>query len=369
MAGDSARQAVRPAWLPTPRKGGWRELATEFRGEFAPRSWLYGWTGSGKTSRVRQLADELGYELVRVPLDGLPEDLVGLPRPRGGRFVWLPPDWAVRAAEQPCVLFLDELDKARRETRAALLTLLAERLVAGVQLHPQTIIVAASQPIDTADWDDEHSRALLSRLCCFPVTDDWTVVGERLGLTGLAQAIPHNLRRPAPKLVAPNELDPRRVEFACQAWLAGWDFIDHLFPEHIGQVLRRFLEDVEPDLASPALERRFVEAENLDEGLRSLIARMSPGHAATMLQQVIGRAVAAVVTALTERALTDPALSGEVQKAYCETPCRDARGERVFWRDEDGSEQARALRVLDLLEALLVAYARQQGIELPGEES
>lgn len=151
---------------------------------------LVGETGTGKTSRVYKLAAELGLPVRQLLLQTqMPEEILGIPKAasgRGGRrTVWHPAEWLVEASRRPVVLFLDELDKPRQENRSALLTLLAERAVNGVVLHPQTVIIAAMQPVERDEWlCDETGKALSARLIFLPVreAEAWRGLETRFGI-------------------------------------------------------------------------------------------------------------------------------------------------------------------------------------------
>jgi hypothetical protein len=127
---------------------------------------LIGESGSGKTARVKQLASELNYPLViRLLATELPEEFLGVPTRDGDTLRWSYPEWVWELHHHPGILFLDELDKARPENLATTLTLLWDKRVHKVSLHPDTIIVAAMQPVSPEIWlSDETGIALSGRL-------------------------------------------------------------------------------------------------------------------------------------------------------------------------------------------------------------
>lgn len=136
---------------------------------------LVGPTGSGKTSRVLQTAKELGLPVTRLLLGTmLAEDVLGLPKVNTKATHWTLPDWAAKAVEQPYLIFLDELDKARSDTMSSVLTLLAEHQIRDVKLHPETKIAAAMQPVDPETWNaDETGKALTTRLAFIRTPYEW----------------------------------------------------------------------------------------------------------------------------------------------------------------------------------------------------
>lgn len=148
---------------------------------------LVGRTGTGKTARIETLASTLNLPLERVLLGTeLPEDVLGLPRIvdehgtlRCERVVAT--RWR-RAAEQPTLILLDELDKARPDTHAALLTLTWSRTIDDVTLHDDTIIVGAMQPVGDEFLANPTGEALAARAVWIPVAPDWGYVTRHAGL-------------------------------------------------------------------------------------------------------------------------------------------------------------------------------------------
>jgi hypothetical protein len=144
-------------------------------------------SGVGKTARARAMAERLGCEHVEVVLLGteMPHDVLGLPRVRGDVARLCVAERWLRAAEQPTLVFLDELDKADRDCAAAVLTLLNDMHVHGLRLHPRSVVVAAMQPPDLALWrEDTTFRALAARLCFVGVgqAEAWRHIQHRTGV-------------------------------------------------------------------------------------------------------------------------------------------------------------------------------------------
>lgn len=181
------------------------------------RQWpcFIGPTGAGKTARARQIADALCMRLVTLlPATCLPEDILGLPRVEGGRTVWSLPDWAATAQSEPCLIFIDEADKARTETVGALLTLMSGLSVRDVSLHPATKIIVAMQPVDRAEFlSTETGRAFAARLVFLPVSYDRARIASMFGIDADALTAAAG-SEPAPELPVLPVISDRQLEAA-----------------------------------------------------------------------------------------------------------------------------------------------------------
>jgi hypothetical protein len=166
-----------------------------------PRLWpcLVGPTGSGKTARVRQLAESLKLPLVSPPLtQGLPEDFSGLPRVTASGYSWHLPPWALKAMAEPCVVFFDEIDKASEDHQKILLPVLHELEIHGRSLHPDTVMVCAMQAPTEAWRNTETGAALMARVVPLIVVSDSDYLTRKynIDLSGLKWAeYPINLDR------------------------------------------------------------------------------------------------------------------------------------------------------------------------------
>jgi len=105
---------------------------------------LRGRHGIGKSTLVYQIAKERGLTIVERRASQMTEgDLLGLPKVEGNVTKWLAPEWLHQACNEPCVLFLDEVDRATTEVRQGIFELCDSRKIAGYQLHEDTVIFAA----------------------------------------------------------------------------------------------------------------------------------------------------------------------------------------------------------------------------------
>ena len=144
---------------------------------------LRGPHGIGKSQVVR-LATRLigaaegltGYEVIDRRLSQMSEgDMVGLPSTDGEVTRFNPPDWYKRACTKPCVLFLDELNRATHEVMQAAFQIVLDRELNGWKLHPQTRVFSAIN--SSAEYTvNEVDPALLDRFWTIdlrPDVKDW----------------------------------------------------------------------------------------------------------------------------------------------------------------------------------------------------
>lgn len=105
---------------------------------------LRGKHGIGKSEIIRQLANDFNLPIIERRLSQLTEgDLLGLPKINGKTTKFLPPDWYAEAMEKPCVLFLDEFDRAINEVQQAAMELILERSIQGKKIHKECRIYSA----------------------------------------------------------------------------------------------------------------------------------------------------------------------------------------------------------------------------------
>jgi MoxR-like ATPase len=137
--------------------------------------------GIGKSQVVRQLFDFFSEKgevvgFIDRRLSQMSEgDVVGLPSTDGEVTRFNPPDWYKRACAEPCVLFLDELNRATQEVMQAAFQIVLDRELNGWRLHPQTRVFAAVNA--SAEYTvNEIDPALLDRFWCIDLNatvDDW----------------------------------------------------------------------------------------------------------------------------------------------------------------------------------------------------
>jgi len=147
--------------------------------------------GIGKSEIVYQLAPKVAefmhladksyvYPIVERRASQMADagDLMGLPTMDGETTQFLPMKWFHQACSQPCILFLDEIDRAPSDVRQAIFELTDSRKIAGHTLHKDTLIVAC---VNGGQGENQYQvgemdPAELSRWTVFdvkPSTGDW----------------------------------------------------------------------------------------------------------------------------------------------------------------------------------------------------
>lgn len=144
---------------------------------------LRGDHGIGKSQVIRKLAKLIeAKEGINLPvidrrLSQMSEgDMVGLPSTDGAVTRFNPPDWYKRACLEPCLLFLDELNRATHEVMQAAFQIVLDRELNGHRLHPQTRVCSAVN-VSASYTVNEIDPALLDRFWVVdlrPTVQDWT---------------------------------------------------------------------------------------------------------------------------------------------------------------------------------------------------
>lgn len=209
------------------------------------------------------------------------EDIAGIPVAVDGNEVRLVQPWLVRLREaaargMPTLLFLDELDKARRDVADTLLTLVASRhTAAGEALPAGTVIEAAANP---PEWGggDGISMPMLSRFCVRQFAIDPVIVRDRvaaLGAVGAAAAAAIDAAE-FPLVDAAGEgLDwrltcPRTLELACMTGGTADELSGLLTPVAASAILRRLAHCTMPDDMREAARRAGQRAASMRQPLR-----------------------------------------------------------------------------------------------------
>lgn len=139
---------------------------------------LVGRHGIGKSQTITEFYRRRGVPVIAFFLGQMsdPGDLIGLMHKdkETGRSDFLPPYWWP-AVDQPIVLFLDELNRARPEILQSVMELALNKTLAGKKLPEGSIIVSAVNEGDEYQLTD-LDPALVSRFNLYhfdPTVDDW----------------------------------------------------------------------------------------------------------------------------------------------------------------------------------------------------
>jgi hypothetical protein len=143
---------------------------------------IEGTPGGGKTQLVREFARAMSaklgkpYPLVTMQLASMEEsDLAGMPSLVNNRTIWSQPAW-VDSLQGGGILFLDELNCARKSVMDTALSLIQNRMLPNGSTIPETVlIIGAYNPADLCSNED-FNPALLNRglvVAWNPSIADW----------------------------------------------------------------------------------------------------------------------------------------------------------------------------------------------------
>ena len=146
---------------------------------------LRGPHGIGKSAVPAYVAKKNSLRLLDVRLSLFTEgDLIGVPDHEriktSGVTTFAPPDWLHAACTEPCILFLDEINRATPGVQNSAFQLVLDREVKGMRLHPETLVYAAIN--DSPEYSvNEMDPALLDRFVTYdlvPTVHDWLTWAE-----------------------------------------------------------------------------------------------------------------------------------------------------------------------------------------------
>lgn len=124
---------------------------------------IWGPPGIGKSSLVRQFADQVGLPCVSLLGSQLaPEDLIGVPQIIEGKSRFCPPSMIAR--DEPYCLFLDELNACSHEVQKAFYSLILDRRVGEYSMPEGSIVIGAGNRAEDSAIVKPMSSALINRM-------------------------------------------------------------------------------------------------------------------------------------------------------------------------------------------------------------
>lgn len=127
---------------------------------------LQGDPGVGKSALAREVSKLLDMPLVTLIGSTLdPTDVAGLPGIIDKMVQRIPLAIIRKCADEPCLIFLDEVSCSSPAVQASLLRLVLERIAGDVALHNGTRVISAANPPEQAPGGYELSAPLVGRFC------------------------------------------------------------------------------------------------------------------------------------------------------------------------------------------------------------
>jgi len=125
-------------------------------------------SGTGKSQTVATIARQMNLELQKILLQTMMEyEVIGIPKVIGKQVEFILSKYLINASRRPYLIFFDEIDKPRPDVISAILTLLSDFRVMGINLHPRTLFMIAGQ--EAPSTDDTTLEALRRRIIILPV--------------------------------------------------------------------------------------------------------------------------------------------------------------------------------------------------------
>lgn len=147
---------------------------------------IWGHFGVGKTDLAKEIAQQTGRELIILVISQMePGDLIGLPARDADKTVFLRPDWWPEDGN--VILMIDEVNRAHRSIRNAIMQLLIERRIHNHVLPEGSWILAAANPPDE-EYDQVElitDPAFMSRFFHLEITPsikEWTAWAKSVGV-------------------------------------------------------------------------------------------------------------------------------------------------------------------------------------------
>ena len=221
----------------------WRLLVRNIKKHI--NTMIIGPTGSGKTSCVKEVCDRMGIELHIFDMGSMIDpisSLLGVHRLEAGKSVF---DYAkfTEVIQRPCVILLDELNRASLSCNNVLFPCLDDRRKLSIEIacgkgkreinvHPEVTFIATANIGSEYSGTNTMDRALVNRffpleLGCIPSKEESAVLTKRTGVepktSDLIVTIANNIRSLANKEEISVSLSIRETLMVANLVSDGWD--------------------------------------------------------------------------------------------------------------------------------------------------
>jgi hypothetical protein len=181
--------------------------------------------GIGKSQLVRQLKKILEEKtpvrfkaVIDRRLSQMSEgDMIGLPSTDGNVTRFNPPDWFMMACNEPCILFLDEQNRATQEVMQASFQIVLDRELNGHKLHPDTRVYSAINTGSQYTVND-MDPALVDRFWVVdlqPTTQEWITWAKK---NNIEESIVEFIQHGDKWLHEPKNVDPGSKHPSPRSW-------------------------------------------------------------------------------------------------------------------------------------------------------
>ncbi len=203
-------------------------------------SMLWGTRGVGKSSVVRQVAEQHGVPLVDLRLTTIePVDIRGaiFADDRQGKTVWFPPEFLPGADQPEGILFLDELTAADQRLQISAYSLILDRRVGNYRLPEGWLVVAAGNASFHGAVSHDMGTALADRMFHFNVQSTIEAFLEHAIAKGFAPEVMAYLR------IRPDKLDDTQAQLAADHLVGasprGWEDVSQVLRSGVSEETRR----------------------------------------------------------------------------------------------------------------------------------
>jgi MoxR-like ATPase len=241
-------------------------------------SMLWGTRGVGKSSIVRQVAEQCRVPLVDLRLTTIePVDLRGAIYADDvlARTVWFPPEFLPTSDQPDGILFLDELTAADQRLQISAYSLILDRRVGKYQLPDGWAVIAAGNASFHGAVSHDMGTALADRMFHFNVQ---TVIDAFLAHAVESQFAPEVM---AYLKIRPDKLDDTQSQLANDHLIGasprGWEDVSNVLKSGLSQQARRAF--VQGRIGAANAAEFFGVLRELQAGadvLRLLTARPGP---------------------------------------------------------------------------------------------